>query len=285
MTEIIDRNVVKSALTHRRDTDDKFSVGTMLGICGSYGMAGAGIMSGKAALRSGVGLLRMIIPDSIYPIMANAITEAVFCPVVEGVNAENISFIEKLNYNNCVLIGCGLGVNSYSKDMLYTVLEKSQIPVVIDADGINIVAENPDILKTANAPIVITPHIGEMSRLTKLTADEINENREDCAVDFSKKYNVVTVLKGNKTLVASPNGTLMKNDLVGNSGMAVGGSGDVLAGVISSLIAQGGDPFKSACAGVYIHSFAGDIAKEKLGKRSMLPTDMIDCLPQAFMTL
>lgn len=285
MTEIIDRNIVKSALINRRDNDDKFSVGTMLSICGSYGMAGAAIMSAKASLRAGVGLLRMIIPDSIYPIMATAVPEAVFCPVAEKVSAKDISFIEKLNNNDCVLIGCGLGVNSYSKDMLYTVLENSRIPVVVDADAINIIAKNPDILKVANAPIVITPHIGEMSRLTKLTDSEINSDRESCAVNFAKEYNVVTVLKGHKTLVASPNGTVMKNHLVGNSGMAVGGSGDVLAGVISSLIAQGGDPFKSACAGVYVHSLAGDIAKEKFGKRSMLPTDMIECLPKAFMSL
>ena len=285
MTEIIDRNIVKSALINRRDNDDKFSVGTMPSICGSYGMAGAAIMSAKASLRAGVGLLRMIIPDSIYPIMATAVPEAVFCPVAEKVSAKDISFIEKLNNNDCVLIGCGLGVNSYSKDMLYTVLENSRIPVVIDADAINIIAKNPDILKVANAPIVITPHIGEMSRLTNLTDREINSDRESCAVNFAKEYNVITVLKGHKTLVASPNGTVMKNHLVGNSGMAVGGSGDVLAGVISSLIAQGGDPFKSACAGVYIHSLAGDIAKEKFGKRSMLPTDMIECLPKAFMSL
>ncbi|MGN1138721.1 MAG: NAD(P)H-hydrate dehydratase [Ruminococcus sp.] len=285
MTEIIDKNIVKSALINRRDSDDKFIVGTMLSICGSYGMAGAAIMSAKASLRAGVGLLRMIIPDSIYPIMATAVPEAVFCPVAEKVSVKDISFIEKLNNNNCVLIGCGLGVNSYSKEMLYTVLENSRIPVVIDADAINIIAKNPDILKAVNAPIVITPHIGEMSRLTKLTDREINSDRESCAVNFAKEYNVITVLKGHKTLVASPNGTVMKNDLAGNSGMAVGGSGDVLAGVISSLIAQGGDPFKSACAGVYIHSLAGDIAKEKFGKRSMLPTDMIECLPKAFMTL
>ena len=285
MTEIIDRNIVKSALINRRDNDDKFSVGTMLSICGSYGMAGAAIMSARASLRAGVGLLRMIIPDSIYPIMATAVPEAVFCPVAENVNAKDNSFIEKLNNNDCVLIGCGLGVNSYSKDMLYTVLENSRIPVVVDADAINIIAKNPDILKVANAPIVITPHIGEMSRLTKLTDREINSDRESCSVNFAKEYNVITVLKGHKTLVASPNGTVMKNHLVGNSGMAVGGSGDVLAGVISSLIAQGGDPFKSACAGVYVHSLAGDIAKEKFGKRSMLPTDMIECLPKAFMSL
>ncbi|MGN1129803.1 MAG: NAD(P)H-hydrate dehydratase [Ruminococcus sp.] len=285
MTEIIDRNIVKSALINRRDSDDKFSVGTMLSICGSYGMAGAAIMSAKASLRAGVGLLRMIIPDSIYPIMATAVPEAVFCPVAEKVSVKDISFIEKLNNNDCVLIGCGLGVNSYSKEMLYTVLENSRIPVVIDADAINIIAKNPDVIKATNAPIVITPHIGEMSRLTKQTDREINIDRESCAVNFAKEYNVITVLKGHKTLVASPKGTVMKNDLAGNSGMAVGGSGDVLAGVISSLIAQGGDTFKSACAGVYIHSLAGDIAKEKFGKRSMLPTDMIECLPKAFMTL
>lgn len=282
MQEVIDRNYVKSALTKRNLDDDKFAVGSLLSICGSYGMAGAGIMSAKAALRSGVGLLRMIIPESIYPIMASSIYEAVFCPVKEDTQPNNISFIEKLNLNNAVVMGSGLSVSPYSKALVKTVLEKAEIPIVLDADGLNIVAENKDLLKSVKAPLVITPHIGEMSRLTGMTTDEINKDRAALALNFARDNNCIVVLKGHITVVASPDGKLMYNKNTGNPGMATGGSGDVLAGIIGSLIAQGSEPYKGAMAGVYIHGLAGDIAVQKLSQRSMLPTDMIEYIPLAF---
>ncbi len=285
MQEVIDKNYVKSALIKRKPNDDKFSLGSLLSICGSYGMAGAGIMSGKAALRSGVGLLRMIIPESIYPIMASSIYEAVFCPIKEGTKPSDISFIEKINYNNAVVMGSGLSVSHYSKALVKTVLEKSTIPVVLDADGLNIAAQNKELLKSAKAPVVITPHIGEMSRLTEMTIDEINNDRETVALNFAKAYNCIVVLKGHITIIASPEGKLMYNKNTGNPGMATGGSGDVLAGIIASLIAQGSEPYKGSLAGVYIHGLAGDIASEKLGQRSMLPSDIIECIPQAFMEI
>jgi NAD(P)H-hydrate epimerase len=285
MQEIIDKNVVKSALTKRKADDNKFSIGTLLSICGSYGMAGAGIMSGKSALRSGLGLLRMVIPDSIYEIMAGAISEAVYCPVKEGTKPEDISFIEKINNNNAVLIGCGLSVGETSVNLVKEVLKRAEVPVVLDADALNIIAKNPELLKIAKAPLVLTPHMGEMSRLLGVSVEDIKHNREDIAVSYAKKNNVVLVLKSHTTIVASPKGQVIYNRYTGNSGMATGGSGDVLAGIIASLIAQGGDPYKSASAGVYIHGLAGDIASQTLGKRSMLPTDIIDCIPKAFMSI
>lgn len=282
MSEIIDRNIVKCALTKRSENADKFSVGTMLSICGSYGMAGAAIMSGKAALRSGVGLLRMVIPDSIYTVMASSIFEAVFCPVKDGTAAKDVYFIQKLNNNNAVLAGCGLSLDSRARDLVKTIIETAEIPVVFDADALNIIADNLDILRDISAPVVVTPHIGEMSRLTKLDADVIANDRGKYALDFSKRYNVITVLKGHVTVVASPDGRVMRNENAGNAGMASAGSGDVLAGIITSLIAQGSDPFLSACAGVYIHAVSGDIAKELLGERSMLASDIIECITKAF---
>ena len=152
---------------------------------------------------------------------------------------------------------------------------------MLDADALNCVAKNTDILKKAKSPIIITPHPGEMARLVKSTPKAVNENRAEIAADFAKEYGVVTVLKGAGTIITSPEGKILINR-TGNSGMATGGSGDVLAGMTGSLLAQGATTFDAASAAVYLHGLAGDLAAEKLGRISMLPTDLIDEIPQAF---
>lgn len=281
MTYPIDKNLVKSTIKRRSPDADKTAIGSLLSICGSYGMAGAAAMSAKAALRSGIGLLKLCVPKSIYSIMALAVPEAVFYPV-DDEKVADFDFINKSRYCGAVLIGCGLSVNSGTRSLVRNVVEQSDIPLVLDADALNIVAKNPEVLKSAKAPLTLTPHDREFSRLIGKTVEEVKDNREELALNFAKEYNVNVVLKGHKTLVASPNGDLLYNDALGNAGMATGGSGDVLAGIIASLTAQGFDPFKSACSGVYIHALAGDIAKEKFGEISMLPTDIIDCLPEAY---
>ena len=153
--------------------------------------------------------------------------------------------------------------------------------MILDADALNCICENTDVLKSAKAPIIITPHPGEMARLVDLSAKQVNQNRELTAKSFAKKFGVVTVLKGAGTVIASPDGRILINP-TGNSGMATGGSGDVLAGMTASLVAQGAELFEAASAAVYLHGLAGDIAAEKLGKISMLPTDLIDCIPLAY---
>ena len=146
---------------------------------------------------------------------------------------------------------------------------------------INALSKNINVLKTAAAPIILTPHPGEMARLVKSTPKAVNENRAEIAADFAKEYSVVTVLKGAGTIIAAPDGKILINR-TGNSGMATGGSGDVLAGMTGSLLAQGANPFDAVAAAVYLHGLAGDLAAEKLGRISMLPTDLIDEIPQAF---
>ena len=153
--------------------------------------------------------------------------------------------------------------------------------MVLDADALNCVAENPEILKRRRAEIIITPHPGEMARLCKSTAKEINLDRENTAKSFAEKYGVITVLKGHGTIIASPDGRALLNT-TGNSGMATGGSGDVLAGMTAALLAQGKSAFDCAAAAVYLHGTAGDLAAEKYGKISMLPGDMIEFIPEAF---
>lgn len=284
--EQTDRNIVKKAVFNRPDDANKGTLGSLLCICGCYGMAGAAIMAGKAALRCGLGLLKTALPKSIYPIAAGAIFESVFFPLEETsdgkISKSNIDFLLcEAKKSSAVLIGCGLSVCNDTEKLVNSFIENCTKPLVLDADALNCVAKNPDILKKAKAPIIITPHPGEMARLVKLTPKAVNENRAEIAADFAKEYGVVTVLKGSGTIIASPEGRVMINR-TGNSGMATGGSGDVLAGMTGSLLAQGAKPFDAASAAVYLHGLSGDIAAEKLGRISMLPTDLIDEIPQAF---
>lgn len=284
--EQTDRNIVKKAVFNRPDDANKGTLGSLLCICGCYGMAGAAIMAGKAALRCGLGLLKTALPKSIYPIAAGAIFESVFFPLEETPDGKiskcNIDFLLcEAEKSSAVLIGCGLSVCDNTEELINSFIENCTKPLVLDADALNCVAKNTDILKKAKAPIIITPHPGEMARLVKSTPKAVNENRAEIAADFAKEYGVVTVLKGSGTIIASPEGRVMINR-TGNSGMATGGSGDVLAGMTGSLLGQGANAFDAASAAVYLHGLSGDIAAEKLGKISMLPTDLIGEIPQAF---
>lgn len=286
LMEQTDRNIVKKAVFDRPDDANKGTLGSLLCICGSFGMTGAAIMAGKAALRCGLGLLKAALPKSIYPIAAGAIFESVFFPLEETpdgkISKNNIEFLLcEAEKSSAVLIGCGLSVCDDTKTLVNSFIENYTKPLVLDADALNCVAENPDILKKAKAPIIITPHPGEMARLVKSTPKAVNKNRAEIAADFAKEYGVVTVLKGAGTIIASPDGRVMINR-TGNSGMATGGSGDALAGMTGSLSAQGAKPFDAAAAAVYLHGLAGDIAAEKLGRISMLPTDLINEIPQAY---
>ena len=179
------------------------------------------------------------------------------------------------------MLGCGLSVCDDTKALVKSFVENCTAPMVLDADALNCIAENPEILKKRKSDIIITPHPGEMGRLCGITAKEVNADRVDVALSFAKKYGVITVLKGSGTIIASPNGQALLNT-TGNSGMATGGSGDVLAGMTAGLLAQGKSAFDCAAAAVYLHGLAGDFAAEKLGKISMLPSDIIDYIAQAF---
>lgn len=284
--EHTDKNIVKKAVFIRPDDANKGTLGSLLSICGCYGMAGAAIMAGKAALRCGLGLLKTAVPKSIYPIAAQSILESVYFPLDETddgkISRKNIPFLhEQAKKSSAVLIGCGLSVCDDTKELVAEFIHNCSLPLVLDADALNCISENPCILKKARAPVIITPHPGEMARLTRQSVKEVNSAREKTAADFAKEYGVVTVLKGAGTIIASPYGRIMIN-YTGNSGMATGGSGDVLAGMIASLLAQGAPEFDAAASGVYLHGLSGDIAKQSYGKISMLPTDIIGCIHLAF---
>lgn len=284
-----DRLLFNKAVFNRPDDSNKGTLGSLLCICGSYGMAGAAIMAGKAALRCGIGLLKIAVPKSIYPVCTTNILESVYYPLEETSNgvisSKNTDFLlEMCEKSSAVVIGCGLSVCDDTKNLVQSVITNCKKPLVIDADALNCICNKPEILKNLKAPAIITPHPGEMARLLHSTSKTVNSNRENTAINFAKKFGVVTVLKGAGTIIASPDGEVYINH-TGNSGMATGGSGDVLSGIIGSLLAQGAAPINAAAAGVFLHGTIGDLAAEKLGKISMLPTDMIDMIPTAYLKL
>lgn len=284
-----DRLLFNKAVFNRPDDSNKGTLGSLLCICGSYGMAGAAIMAGKAALRCGIGLLKIAVPKSIYPVCATNILESVYYPLEETSNgvisSKNTDFLlEMCEKSSAVVIGCGLSVCDDTKNLVQSVITNCEKPLVIDADALNCICNKPEFLKNLKAPAIITPHPGEMARLLHSTPKTVNSNRENTAINFAKKFGVVTVLKGAGTIIASPDGEVYINH-TGNSGMATGGSGDILSGIIGSLLAQGASPINAAAAGVFLHGTIGDLAAEKLGKISMLPTDMIDMIPKAYLKL
>ncbi len=275
-----DEFIARHPLIPRRKSAHKGINGTLLSVCGSYGMAGAAMLADRAALRSGAGLVKAAVPESIYPIMAGKIEEAVFLPLKEeegkiaGSEADRL-LDEIMGSCTAVLIGCGIGKSSGLTEMVTRLVESSIKPLVIDADGINAICGNINILKGASVPIILTPHPGEMARLTGTTVQAVQTDRYNTARSFAMEYGVTVVLKGANTIIACSDGSVYVN-LTGNNGMAKGGSGDVLAGMIASFLAQGLSCEKAAAYGVYYHGLAGDLCAKKYSARTMLPSDIIN---------
>ena len=269
----------KPIFKKRRHNSHKGTFGTGLMLCGSYGMAGAAVLAARAALRSGIGIVKAVLCDSIYYPFTVSVPEAVCIPVKPNNKGtlcpDNLNLAELLKGCAAVLIGCGMGNNEDTARLVKELLETSEIPIVIDADGINALSDSIDIIKKSKAPVILTPHPGEMARLCSLTVSEVEENRVEIAKDFAVKYGCVLVLKGANTIVTTPSGEVYFN-VTGNPGMSTGGSGDALAGVTLSLLAQGFNVEDAAKAAVYLHGEAGDKAAAKHGERSMLPTDLIE---------
>ncbi|MBQ9674288.1 MAG: NAD(P)H-hydrate dehydratase [Ruminococcus sp.] len=281
----INFDYLKEKIKPRPYNAHKGSMGCLFSVCGCYGMAGAQILSATGALRSGIGLLKLAIVDSVYPIVAPAVPEAVYLPMQansEGrFSAENIAAItENANSANGVLVGCGLGVCDDTEKIVTALLTENQSPIVIDADGINCVAKHINLLNEKSCPTVLTPHPGEMSRLLGLSVREVEANRQKAAENFSREFSVVTVLKGADTIITDGEQTYIS--YAGNPGMSTGGSGDVLAGITASFLAQGYSPIESACIGAFVHGKAGDYARDNLTEISMLPRDIPNCLPKVF---
>ncbi len=275
---VIDDEYVARFIKPRPEDANKYDFGYILCICGSRGMHGAAVMCANAALRSGAGIVTVAVPreieTAVYPCFREVMVRGYDKP--EDLNR----LMEKSDV--CVL-GCGLGKSELSESVVRYVLKNYEKTLVLDADGINILSRDIDIIKDTKATVIITPHSGEIARLTGMTSEEVEADREIVCADTSRELNVVTVLKGAQTVIASPHakGTIYVNHS-GNPGMATAGSGDVLAGITAALAAVIKEPHRAAACAVYIHGLAGDLAAEELSMTGMTACDMIDRLPKVF---
>ncbi len=276
---------IKNCFAPRAADSHKGTYGTLLSVCGSYGMAGAAILSARAAMRCATGLVIAALPETIYPIAAGALPEVVFAPLKEECAAALIKELTPhLQKSTALLVGCGLGNTAATAQLTEALFHAATCPIVLDADGINVAARHISILETAHPPLILTPHPKELSRLLHITVEQIGADRQAAAQTAASRFDAVVVLKGHRTVIAAPNGTLSVNQ-TGNPGMAVAGSGDVLAGMIAGLVAQGLSPFDAARCGVYLHGAAGDLAAARLSQHAMLPTDILDELGMLFLQL
>ncbi len=287
---VLNRSEAKKLFPRRPIMAHKGTFGHALSICGSRNMQGAAAIAANAALRCGAGLVTAAFPDAAYAAIAPKITEALLLPLpsnMQGTFANGAipQILAEAEKASAVLIGCGLGVNLATKELVYSVVENCEKPLVIDADGINAVAANIDILKKIKAPVILTPHPGEMSRLTGKSIAEIESDRVGVARAFAEEYGVVVLLKGASTVVAGAGRKEAYINITGNQGMAKGGMGDMLSGIILSLLAQGVYPFDAAVLGAYIHGAAGDAAARSSSLTSLLASDSISALPGVLRTL
>ncbi len=278
---------IGNLLLKRDSTAHKGDFGHLLSICGSKNMPGAPVLAASSALRSGVGLVTAAFPEGIYNPISMKLTEALLFPLPETEQGTvSCSAIDKIFENiqkySAILIGCGLSVTSDTKELVYETVRRSTVPLIIDADGINVIAENINVLREAKAPVILTPHPKEMSRLCGVDVSLIQSDRVKYASEFAKLNNVTVVLKGSNTVVASPVKESVYINSSGNSGLAKGGSGDVLAGIISAFCAQGMNADNASCAGVYIHGHSADRVADNYSQAGMIPTDVINELSRVF---
>ena len=265
-------------LPNRDVNGHKGDFGRVLLLCGSRGYTGAAALAAMGALRCGAGLVYLGVPESIYAIEAIKLTEPIVFPLPEddGRLSEQAldKIIQMLPSMDAILIGPGLGQSDGVFSVVKSVLDQYTGPIVIDADGINVLAGHIDLLRGRTAPTILTPHEGEFARITgQACNDRVTE-----AMDFAANHQVILLLKGNRTVITD--GKTCYVNHTGNPGMAVGGSGDVLAGMIVALLGQGVKPLLAAACGAWLHGAAGDICEKEIGQYGMLPTDMLKVLPR-----
>lgn len=252
---------------------------------GSRGMTGSIYLSSKASLRSGAGLVYTIIPKSLETIMSIKLTEPIIRSIDDGGlgyftrDSEN-HILEFIKDMDVLALGPGLGVDQARVDLVSNIVRNASKPLVIDADGLNCLSRNMEVLCDRKSDIIITPHLGEASRMLGISIEEIERDREYYARLLAEKYNVFTVLKSETTILASPKGDIYINN-IGNPGMATAGSGDVLTGIIAGLLGQGLEIFDGVKLGIYIHSLAGDLAADDKGEYGMIASDILDNIPYA----
>ena len=278
MIRRLNHELVLSLLPDRNPWGHKGNFGKLLLLCGSRGYTGAAFFAAMGALRSGAGLVFLGVPESIYGIEAVKLNEPVIFPLPDAggrLSADAVpEILTRLPQMDAVLVGPGLGQSEGTLAVVRAVLEKAECPVVVDADGINVLSAHRDLLRGRKLPTILTPHDGEFARLGGV----IGEDRMAAAAALAEELGCVILLKGHETCITD--GTDGYINPTGNPGMAVGGSGDVLAGVITALLGAGLPPLEAAACGAWLHGAAGDRCAAELGQYGMLPTDMLSALPR-----
>ena len=272
-------------LSLRTPQAHKGEFGRVLILGGSLGLSGAAALCTRGALRVGAGLVTLGIPKSLQFAMTVKLTEAMlraFSETREGsLDPQGLPEILKtVEHMDVVAIGPGLSQQPQTKELVRHLLPKITRPVVLDADGLNALAEDIDLLRKLPLPVILTPHPGEMARLIRQSVDDVQRDRERIASEFAKRYRVIVVLKGYHTIVADIDGTISINE-TGNPGMASGGMGDVLTGVIAGLIGQRLSTIDAARLGVYLHGLAGDLLAAERGQIGLLASEIADTIPKA----
>lgn len=263
-----------SVLAKRESHSNKGTYGKLLVIAGSVDMSGAAYLSAKAAYLSGCGLVRVLTPEENRTTLQTRLPEAVLTTYTAK-NPDMNVVAEALNWADAIVCGPGIGTGEASRQIVTCVLQNASVPVLMDADALNLIAEDVSVLKKPHTELVVTPHLGEMSRLCGASVSCIQSHLTETAQEFAREYQVICVLKDEHTVSSVPYRQTYLN-LSGNSGMATAGSGDVLSGIIGGLMAQGVSPGEAAPLGVYLHGLSGDEACKRTGKRSMMASDILE---------
>ena len=285
-TFLLDEAHIHTIMPVRAPDGHKGTFGTALLVAGSRGFSGAACLAGAAAVRSGCGLVRLAVPRGICNIVESNVLEATKAPMPETAGealglAALDELIELSRHADAVGIGPGIGTAPETQALMLELLPRLTRPVLIDADGLNNLAGRLDELALAKAPVILTPHPGEFSRLAGLTPQQVNADRIGTSREFATRHHVTLVLKGASTVIAGPDGQVLVNP-TGNSGLASGGTGDVLSGLLVGLLAQGMSPLDAAAAAAFLHGRAADIAVRQFTEYCLTASDVIDHLPAAF---
>ncbi|MFQ5882066.1 MAG: NAD(P)H-hydrate dehydratase [Candidatus Methylomirabilales bacterium] len=286
---LIEGEAVRAVFPPRDPDAHKGTYGHVLVLAGSPGKTGAAVLCSLGALRVGAGLVTLALPEGLNDPMEVKLTEVMTVGLPETEERTVASqardgLVDLMEGKRVLALGPGLSTHPETARLVRELIRSAKIPLVIDADGINALAHQPEVLARASVPVILTPHPGELSRLLSVSKDEVVEKRIPIAQKVASTYNIHLVLKGARTLVAEPGGALHVNP-TGNPGMATGGTGDVLTGMIAGLVSRGLPPALAAVVGVYLHGLAGDLACQHLGPEAMIATDLLEKLPEAIRTI
>ncbi len=278
---------IEKSLPRLSPIHHKGIAGTALMLCGSKGFAGAATFAAKGFYRCGGGIAKIILPESIYPIVSALVPEAVFDFCEESKNCRVDSSEKVLSISKkckVILIGCGMGNNINTQNAIKEILSECNLPLILDADGLNALGGGIEYLRRYKGKKIITPHPGEAARLLGVSAEAIQNDREKYVKMLADESGAITLLKGHNTLICEPYGETYLCPF-GNAGMGKGGSGDILAGMITAFMCYKQNPLSAAVLGVSVHALAGDDAANRLSQLSMMPSDILDSIPHIFKNL